>query len=57
MAAALKFALHYPKQWHDIGHDRAMRDATKRLKAAGLIEAWTVTYICGFTGASFALRF
>jgi ribosomal protein L19E len=38
MAAALKFALHYPEQWHDIGHDRAMRDAVKRLKAAGLIE-------------------
>jgi hypothetical protein len=38
MAAALKFALHYPGQWHSIGQDRAMRDAINRLKAADLIE-------------------
>jgi hypothetical protein len=38
MAAALRFALHYPEQWRAIGQDRAMRYAIKRLKAAGLIE-------------------
>jgi len=38
MAAALRFALHYPEQWHAIGQDRATRYAIKRLKVAGLIE-------------------
>jgi hypothetical protein len=38
MEAALKFALHYPKQWHAIGPDKAMRAAIKRLEAADLVE-------------------
>ena len=38
MAAALKWALHYPNQWHAIGPDKAMRDAIKRLEAADLVK-------------------
>jgi len=38
MLSILQYALKYPRLWHDIGQDKASRDAIKRLEAAGLVE-------------------
>lgn len=38
MLEALQYALKYPKVYHDIGTDKASREAVKRLETAGLVE-------------------
>jgi hypothetical protein len=38
MFETLEFATKYPKLWHNIGTEKASRDAIKRLEAEGLVE-------------------